>query len=395
MKVNGFNILEFTISNVRNTMSLTDMFLSCELVESVFIPFVFGEISILDTLGIDENFPLIGNEDIFIKFQLDNSSTIVEINLKLYKFENLDNAQSADSSARVLKLYACSKSAILNKTSKISRSFNDTPSNIITELFTNILLSEKLNDIYTLTDKIKFISNYWTSVECFKYICEHSKEGKYVDFIIFETLKKFRFVPLSFLLEQKESESLTFKEDIELITSYSKIRYFNQKTFFDLLDMANSGNFGKTLYNLHSTEYSYTKEEQTLTDAQNEYTTLGSGNQFNIDLDSKLNSVNYSFDNIDIEKLRSFSIFAQKNYNVEVNTSGNTIREVGQNLLINFKTFDNESETNEFLNGKWFLHTMKHIFTVGGKFEQNCLLTKNAFLNTNNKITRIEGEISR
>lgn len=394
MKLNGFILTKFTISNNKITRDIRNVFLSCEIVESIFSPFLFGELYILDTIGITENFPIIGNEIIDLQYQVEHSKKTIECFMKIYKYENIDDAQKTEKKHRIIKLYVCSLPAVLNKLKRISRSFSGTGNDIINTLMTS-LSSTKNIDHQTVTNPIKFISNFWTCAGCIKYVCEHCIEDKYTDFTFFETMKKFNFKSISYLLEQPEFDKISFDETFKLLTSYSKIKYFNQSSFFDLLNLANQGFFGKTYYQIHPTEYSYKKQTQILTDAQNLYTTLGNGNQFDVELDSITTKIEHTFKNIDIESVRNFSITAMKNYNTEINMNGDIDREVGNNYNINYKTFDNESESSEFYNGKWFLHTMKHIFTINGEYEQNMLLTKNAFLNTNNKVTRLTGNVSR
>ena len=387
--LNGFQIISMTISNDRIERDLYEFFITYQCIESVFNPFMFGEITIYDTVALTENFPILGGELIQVTYQIDNAASLREVNLRVYNYENVQENMSVESKRRVLKLHVCPDGAIKNKTRRLSRSFDDTPDNIISGIMTNTLGIEKEFNTDTLDDKINYISNYWTFARNVKYICEHIPS----DYIFFETMNKFNFKSLSNLLNEESASELTFSEDIRFLTSYSKIKYFNQKHFFNLLTLADGGFFGKTSYSMHDTEYSYEKETQTLTEAQNIYTTLGNGNQFNEEFDSITSKVEHIFGDININ--RSFSLLAQNNYQIECHVMGDVSRGVGINIDMNFKTFDNESESNEFFNSKWFLHTIKHIFKRSGEYNQNLMLTKNAFLNTNERVSRLTGNVSR
>lgn len=389
MKITGFNLLKLTISNGIRSRELNDIFLTFEFQESLYNPFLFGEITILDTLGIIENFPIIGNERITMIYQLDNPSTRTTIDFVLYKINNENNAEEVDRRQRILTMHVCGMLGIQNKLKRISKYFNSTPDKILNDIFKEFGINKNLTTT-NVTENIKFISNYWTFANVIKYLITSYKTDEYVDFVFYETSKSYYFKPLSELLTQDVFDTLTFSEDFKYIASYSKIKYFNQKKMFNILKLSDTGLLGKTTHVFSMTEYGITEETKTMFDVFNEINTLGAGIPFNENVSSIDAMIDTDYENINTQ---TYTRGSQNLNHFEVRTNGDINREVGQLLYIHFKTFDNNSETNEFLEGKWLLTTMKHMIKNDGGYEQNLLLTKNAFFNTANKVPAIENNV--
>lgn len=385
MKTDIFTVIDgvdITLTNVNGdkTIDLSKLVLNIEFNESIYEYFLNGKLTIIDTLDLIKNFPIIGNED--ITFNIHESGTSSKIYyFKVYKIRKDSSNNKGEVKRKTIEIYFCSKEAIDNSLLSISKKFEDKSENIIQTLLTDYYQSSKELSIDPTIDDVTVYSNFWKPSKLIDFISRISKTSDYSDFIFYETLENgFHFKTLSNLLDQESVQNIVFEtRDVFIGSRNIKIHKFD--SYFDLMRNLKGGLFGMTYYKPHDTNYSYIKNESTLNENYEEFTTVGLSRMFDDSLSSAANIVDTNFYDPDVSKIRLSAIKILDNYNFVVRMNGDLTRSSGDILNIDFPNLDNETPINDSFNGNWFIVGIKHMISQSNVYVQNIVLCKNAFFN--------------
>ena len=238
-----------TISGDR--ISLTEIFMGINLFESIFEPFMSGKVFISDTFDMYKNTPLIGNEKIEITFQERATNIQRTYTFRLYKINRDDSVTRDSAKFRLLECYFYSEERQADQLQRISRKFWDFPDAIVEQIIRNFYGSLKSIEIDFGADLIEYISNYHKGSTIINFLVKNSVSdfiGER-DFMFFESMAGFHFVPLSFLLSKPAVENLHYLPKREMTFRVDDMQFFKQDAYFDLNLDSNVGLFGKTLYN--------------------------------------------------------------------------------------------------------------------------------------------------
>ena len=190
-------------------VSLTDYLVELNIYESIFAPGVTGTITLSDSRNLIREFPLIGEEILFVNVR----TPALQEDLSIYKAFRIysidDKVYAKDGSTLLYQLSFSSIETFNDVLNPIYRSFNGKPEEIITQIYfdylqasRNLAFNSKPDETKTpLTilsesdNNIKFVSPGWTPVECINWIASKTlpKNNKAANFLFWETTKGFYF----------------------------------------------------------------------------------------------------------------------------------------------------------------------------------------------------------
>jgi hypothetical protein len=201
-----------------------------------------------------------------------------------------------------------------------------------------------------------------------------------MDYLFFESMAGFHFVPLSFLLAQDPVEDLRYLTKREMSFRVDDMQFFQQDAYFDINIDASQGLFGKTLYKLADNDrYGFVKTEATYSENAASFLTNGRNLLFSDELNSASNKVGPHYHNHYVAQVRSAQITTLLHNNrLMVRTLGTMERKVGDILNVEYPNQDNLTEPNTALDGAWIILSIKHTITNTGEYSQNMMLAKNA-----------------
>lgn len=368
---NHIEILNLELYNFENQkLDISRIFLRINIFENITNQFLTGKIVIVDTQDIISNFPIIGNETLKITLKHDN--TIINLEFKIYKIEGDSNNTKGERGGKVFVLYFCSPEKIFSN--KISKKYNDKAEIIIQ----NLLTESKELLFESTSDSIEIYSNFWTIQKIIDFVVRLSKSDKYYDYTFFETLEKFNFYPISFLLNQAVSEKIVYDKSNQNYLMNNNIKSFQFEKYFNLIKDKKFGLFGVTQYQNHITNYSYSKTETDLSNVYEKITSLGKNIPFDKNLSSFTNKVMNNFYDVEISPIRTSMMNLLNHNNLIIKVNGTLKRKSGQVVNLKYPKLNNNDVIQKSFDGNWFINGIHHILDNDGEFEQNLLLSKNA-----------------
>ena len=362
-------------------VEVSRMIFDVEINESIFEAFLTARVTIVDTLDLVKNLPIIGNEAVEIDIHTTDADKSISLDFVLYKIERDRSNMRGDVKRRVLDLHLCSAEAVANGKTSVSRKFTGPAESVVADVVANDLSSGKDLSTDVSSGIVTVYSNYWKPTKIIDFVCRTAKTATYSDYLFYETMDGFSFKALSGLLAGAYVHDLSFSTDSESFIGNKNIRIYKFDTHFDIVRLLRSGAFGTTFYKPHDTGYSYSKTESTMQENLELFTTNGSSRMFDDDLGSALNRVDVNLYEPDISKVRLASIKALESYNLAVRVNGDFGRKCGDNLNVHFPNLDNESTIHELFQGNWLIVGIRHMISQNNVYSQNMLLVKNAFFN--------------
>jgi hypothetical protein len=377
-------------------IDLIGIFMGINFFESIFEPFMSGKIYITDTLDMYKRTPLVGNEKIEITI-LERSTNIEKLyTFRLYKINRDDAVTRAAAKLRILEFYFYSEERQTDQLNRISRKFWDFPDTIVETIIRDFYGSTKELFIDFGDDLIEYYSNYHKGTSVINFLVNNTvSEFGERDFMFFESMAGFHFVPLSFLLAEPAVENLTYLPKREMSFRVDDIHFFKQDAYFDLNVDSGVGLFGKTLYKMGDNDrYNVVKTAATYEDNAGLFLTQGRNLLFDGALFNENNLVRDYHHSHEVAQVRSAQLSTiLHNNKLMVRTLGTLDRKVGDILNVVYPNQDNIQEPNQSFDGSWVILSIKHQITNSNEYSQNLLLAKNA-RNIDEKLPEATGDIS-
>ena len=375
------DIISFKITNIKGKkIDVTQMFLSLTIYESIFDYFLHGQCVLIDTMDLQKNFPIIGNEDIDIQVRTDDSEAGKTLKFKIYKLNgDPEVTKQTNTNKKILVLYFCSPERLINERTTYSKKYIGKPEALVQTILTDNLQTTKTLTSETGTSSVTVFSNYWKSSKIIDFISRISRTSKYSDYIFYETIDGFIFKTISELMSQEPIQDFVFEEGIETLAKTNNMKAFKFENYFDIVRSSFDAQFGLTQYKPHETNYSYTKTETTLSNTLTNIHAIGINSFFNNELFEKTNKVMVNHYDPDISKTRPQSIQLVDNYKLVVNLSGDLERTVGDVVKIRYKAYDTGFVDLDNYEEKYIIGRIKHQIYRTGRYEQNLMLLKNTF----------------
>jgi hypothetical protein len=365
-------------------IDLSEIFLGLQLFENIFETFVSGKVFISDTYDMFKNESLAGNEEIQITIQELSTRIYRVYSFRLYKINRDFDVTKTSAKVKILECYFCSPEKLVDSLKTVSRKYSDYPENVVESVVRDIYGSSKTLVADITSEAVTYFCNYKKGSEVIDFMAKNATSAfgnnGDKDYIFFESLAGFHFVPISFLLEQSAVESLEYLSKREMSFRVDDMQFFQQDSYFDINVDANRGLFGKTLYKMADNDrYGFVKTEATYLENAANFSTNGRNLLFSSDLFSANNQVTAHYHNHDVAQVRSAQLVTLLHNNrLLVRTRGTLDRKAGDILDVEYPNQDNILEPNTSLNGSWMILAIKHSITNTFDYTQNIMLAKNA-----------------
>jgi len=364
-----------------NRINLIEIFLGLQLFESVFEHFLTGKVFISDTYDMFKNESLVGGEEIQITL-LERSTDIQRVySFRLYKINRDFDVTKTAGKLKILECYFYSPEKQADVLKCVSRKYFDYPDYVVESVVRDIWDSNKTLVVDVAAEPVDYYCNYRAGSSVIDFMAKNavSAYGE-MDFLFFESMTGFHFVPISFLLAQDSAENLKYLPKREMSFRIDDMHFYQQDAYFDINVDASRGLFGKTFYKLADNDrYGIVKTEATYAENAAKFLTNGRNLLFSEDLFTSNNHVAANYHNHDVAQVRSAQIVTLLHNNkLMVRTLGTLDRKAGDILNVEYPNQDNILEPNAALDGSWIILSIKHSITNSMEYTQNMMLAKNA-----------------
>jgi hypothetical protein len=195
------------------TQDIRGQIAQIEIFEDMFAPFTSGTIVLTDTLDLINFFPFIGEEYLLLKIStpsFNDANRIISGEFYLYK---MDQRVMLNDKNQGYALHFISKEAVIDLNFKISRSFEGVCSDIAQKLVNSPdgLRSDKPLRFEQASNKIRFVSNFWSPAACLNYLAKVAVSDKSNStYLFFENRSGFNFVTLNELFKAEVFQNFIF-----------------------------------------------------------------------------------------------------------------------------------------------------------------------------------------
>ena len=133
--------LELVNKNLNASMSPMDQVQGFDIFEDISKPTLYAAIYFTDSIGLLDNFPIIGEEQVFIEFETPGMSTTTTY--KFRSFEVADVVKGLNGKTTTFTLRCVSEEHLYNASALVTQSYQDVVSNIVPTVLKTYLKSKK------------------------------------------------------------------------------------------------------------------------------------------------------------------------------------------------------------------------------------------------------------
>jgi hypothetical protein len=215
-------------------INLIDYLIEIVIYESIFTPFLSGEILLSDSRNLIKDQELLGDEFLYFTARTTTFSSDNAIS-KVFKIYSLDNKNYVkDGSSMIYKLGFSSVETFQDLVNPIYRSFSGTPNDIVQQIYTEYLQTDRnleiagkqapIKNSLTVFGKsantIKFVSPGWSPVKCINWLASKAlpENNKAANFLFWETTKGFYFGNIGEIIAKQDDLSIgTYNYSLTLL----------------------------------------------------------------------------------------------------------------------------------------------------------------------------------
>jgi hypothetical protein len=381
--------------------NVSNQLITIQFFEDMFSPFITGSLIFKESLDFASNFPFVGEEVIDLKIftpTMDKSKPktgVIEGRFYIYKMA--DREQIAERNT-VYQLHFISIDAIADLNTKISKGYDGKISDIAETLLKgeDELSSERPLLIEETSNKIKYVSNFWSPVRNLNYIVQHAQnKGKSPTYVFYESRYGYNFVSLDTLNAQEPAQYFINNSSSDSISpdggskrnyenDYKRITELNIPITHDYMDRVMNGAYGSTMlfmdlakkeyFNLkHSFLKDWGKEgEETRLNkypvTSNKIYTTYRASMYNDVIENSLFTDYDDVSNVRTRQKRISRLKQAEAYKINIVVCGRTDYTVGQK--VNVKSFKSEpikgSDADEdildnIISGNYLIATINHV----------------------------------
>lgn len=279
-------ILKVEVGNHANVkVDCSELWVNIEIYESIYNNVLTGSITINDTVNMIRNTPIIGKETVEITFKTPSTNSVTK------KFAVYDMSVKQRIPGKQDTIYTLQFSSMqfqLDYKRKISRSYRNTKiSEIAKKVFKDYLIDTTLEDEEIENPKLQAVSDTgnpttlvipnWSPFQTMNWLASKAEYYGNCDYMFFETMEGFFFMPLSLLKSKKSvttyqytsepvKEEITKSIDKEMgkITTYVEVQNGCNKSememegVFSSLGISYDMTFKRIQYNV----FSYIRDSQ-------------------------------------------------------------------------------------------------------------------------------------
>jgi hypothetical protein len=201
IKLNDVTVQYLTFVNFNGTPKNVEPQLHAfTLTESIFDTTCYGTITLKDSIDLQQDLPLIGEETVRIRYKSRKEDEYVDREFYVYRMS--DSYREEGTNFYILSVV--SKEYMDNLTKKKYRSYKQQPiSNIVSSIISEI--SEKDIEIEPTSNSTAFITSKSSPLKSVEELAKIAKSGKYEgnSYLFWEDADKFNFKTVESLFEQE------------------------------------------------------------------------------------------------------------------------------------------------------------------------------------------------
>lgn len=290
----------FLVSSSGVVVDLKTFFKEISIFESIYSPFMSGNILIADNLNLIKNLFINGGEFLTIKIRTPGLSRESYI-YKTFRVFSISNRNIVDQSSQIYILNFISAEGFESELNPLYRSFSGKASDIVANIFENnfvksryirikdeVLSDDTKSELLILDEtdnEIKFISPGWSALKCLQWISSKSipKSGKACNYLFFEGNKRFYFGPLEYIFKLGIDASIGLyrffpsgaiaAEDAE--SKLFQISSVRMKDISDSLNSSVNGRLASRMVNINFFEKDYSYKDYYHIDSYFDYVHTG------------------------------------------------------------------------------------------------------------------------
>ena len=395
---------------------ISNQVIGIQIFEDIFAPFITGTLIIKDSLDLLNVFPLTGEEYLSIRI---TTPTLPRgaIQGDFYVFK-MTNREVLGDRAIVYELHFITQEAVIDMNKRISKKFEGKPSEIAQTILTDkdvgLQLTKQVN-IEESSNKIKYISNFWSPVRNMTYLCDHAYNTKESpSYVFFENRAGYNFVTLDSLYDNSDYiEYFTYDKFVRdttnsgddarnIVEEYKRISRIAVPTAFDYMERLDGGMIGSKQYSFDLTSKNVDIKEYDMFEdwEKNNHTNLYplASNKSIYRYNAKILNRYRHWGNFDDGNDSSNSNYLQKRMSImkmidaakiEITVPGRTQYTVGQKVLVELDKMEpvqkKDSDTlDSVLSGAYIIGAINH-FIDREKHECVMELFKDSLLKDINK----------
>ena len=197
------------INNTGNSIDLYNQMQSISIYESIFASTMSGDILIADALNLLENYNVVGQEKIVIKFRTPGKENIRTNEFNIYK---ISKRAMIKERVQTYMLHFTSEETILSLRQKISKAYSGKLSDMVNQIYLNTLdTGTKICYIEPTKYEYNYIIPYWEPIQAINWLAGLSvSENNYNNYLFYETMNSFYFMPISTLFEAEVVQEFVY-----------------------------------------------------------------------------------------------------------------------------------------------------------------------------------------
>ena len=374
IKQKEYNLIDLKIKSKEREIDIRRSFIQLNVFEDIFSNAMTGNIVMEDGLNLVETLPIIGGEELTLKYKTGEGDDVFNKTFIIYKIENTELVKEK---VKVYKIHFTSAIVLDNFNTRLSRYFEGYTSDIVKKILTtNLNIDESTITTERTKSYKQFVVPNWSALKTINYLAANSVSDFYDSgaYVLYEHRKGFSFVSLDFLADSDETQHIvyTFNTNANEYT-LNKAENWQIIESFDIIENTRRGMYGSSMLTHDILKKSHQTTTMTYDKAFSQFTHLHEGGkpltsetEFNTNNRLFFSSENYSnFDVMYRLKERVLRMREFENYKFLITLAGNSNQQVGNKIRFDVPSTKNAEITtlDSFLAGYFLISKIKHTFT--------------------------------
>lgn len=376
-KQDNVELEELTLVNFKGIeRDITGIFRTISFEEDLFLQTMVGKLTIVEMHDFQQNFPLVGEEKVRIKYRSAVDMPMIELEFMSYL---MTDKIEVGNGMFGYTLHLCSEEFLRSRTGRSTNAiYKQDPVAAIRAILSIILGSKKTLTADNVKNSVSYISNRLNPLELISSIVPRcaSAEGGVFSYVFFESTNGFNFRSLDVLKKQK-SQKYTFiqKASIpigkDMLRNVEKMTLQEQNNVIDRFEVGAYGSnvtlFDPIMRNVKRGKVSYFDKDQydkleksSGVSARNSFQT----SQFEFTEPSK--EMLLPLSDRSIGKAQRLMAINMIEYGIKANveTPGNSSLKVGD--MVDFDLLSStgqdiiDNENDRYLSGLWMVVAIRH-----------------------------------
>jgi hypothetical protein len=201
------------------TKGISPQVLAMRIQEDILTPYVFIEVDIADGIGLLQQFPIRGEEQLEIELRMPRTNASLKYKFATFSVVNLSVNAKNNTSFYTLK--GMSEEVLVNASSIIGKAYKDTYSNVVRDIITSKLKTTKKVDAQTTLGSHEIVIPSMKPFHAIDMIRKRAVTSKaqYAPMVFFETNEGYVFKDMVSLYE----EGVAAASKSQLTYSYTNV----------------------------------------------------------------------------------------------------------------------------------------------------------------------------